>query len=59
MQCDIRDKMQAVLGAKVGEVRTVKLILDFMIETFAKTTGEEMLEMMREISGTGFKPEIK
>ena len=40
---------------KVGEVRTVKRILEVMIEKFAKTTGEKTLEMMRRISGNGFQ----
>ena len=40
---------------KVGETRTVDRILEIMSEKFDRNMGEKTLEMMRKISGEGFK----
>ena len=40
---------------KVGETRTVDRILEIMSENFDRNMGEKTLEMMRKISGEGFK----
>ena len=51
--------MVKTLVEKVGETRTVKKILEVMTEKFAKTTSEKTLDMMKKISGNGFKSEDK
>ena len=43
------------LVEKVEETRTMKRILEIMTEKFAKTTREKTTEMMRKVSGDGFK----
>ena len=43
------------LVEKVEETRTMKRILEIMTEKFAKTTREKTTEMMRKVSGAGFK----
>ena len=55
----IKQFMVKTLVEKVGEVRMVERILEVMIEKFTKTTGEKTLEMMRKISGNGFKSDDK
>ena len=47
------------LVEKVEETRTVKKILDVMTEKYTKTLGEKTQDMMRKISGSGFKSEEK
>ena len=47
------------LVEKVGTTRTVKKILDVMTEKFSKTTSEKTSDMMKKISGNGFKSEDK
>ena len=44
---------------KVGSTRTVKKILEVMTEKFSKTTSEKTSDMMKKISGDGFKQEDK
>ena len=44
---------------KVGSTRTVKKILDVMTEKFSKTLSEKTLDMMKKISGEGFKTDDK
>ena len=43
------------IGEKFREATTVKKILEIMMEKFAKMTGEKTSEMMRKVSGAGFK----
>ena len=49
--------VNGTLIEKVGETRTVNRILEIMSEKFDKNTGEKTLEVMRKISGEGFKPD--
>ena len=55
----IKEFVVKTLVEKVGEVRTVKRILEVLIGKFAKTTGEKTLEMMRKIGGNGFRSDNK
>ena len=45
---NIKDFLVRTLVEKVGETRTVKRILEVMIEKFAKTMGEKTVEGMRK-----------
>ena len=47
--------MVKTLVEKVGDIRTVKKILEVMTEKFAKTTSKRTADMMRKISVNGFK----
>ena len=47
--------MNRTLIDRVGETRTVERILEIMSEKFDRNMGEKTLEMMRNISGEGFK----
>ena len=44
---------------KVGRTRAVKKILEVMTEKFSKTTSEKTSDMMKKISGDGFRSEEK
>lgn len=43
------------LIGKIGETRTVDRILEIMSEKFDRNMGEKTMEIMRKISGEGFK----
>ena len=47
--------MNRTLIEKVGTTRTVDRILEIMSEKFDRNKGEKTLEVMRKISGEGFK----
>ena len=51
----IKEFVNRTLIEKVGETRTVTIILEIMSEKFDRNMGEKTLEMMRKISGEGFK----
>ena len=51
----IKAFVNRTLREKVGETRTVDRILEIMSEKFDRNMGEKTLEMMRKISGEGFK----
>ena len=51
----IKEFVNRTLIERVGETRTVEKILEIMSEKFDRNMGEKMLEMMRKISGEGFK----
>ena len=51
----IKEFVNRTLIERVGETRTVEKILDIMSEKFDRNMGEKTLEMMRKISGEGFK----
>ena len=51
----IKEFVNRTLIERVGETRTVERILEIMSEKFDRNMGEKMLEMMRKISGEGFK----
>ena len=53
----IKEFVVRTLVEKVGETRTVKRILEVMTEKFDKNLSEKTTEMMRKISGKGFKSE--
>ena len=47
----IKEYVNRTLIEKVGEDRNVKKVLDVMNEKFSKTKGENLLELMKDISG--------
>ena len=51
----IKEFVNRTLIERVGETRTVDKILEIMSEKFDRNMGEKTLEMMRKISGEGFK----
>ena len=51
----IRDFVNRTLIEKVGTTRTVTKILEVMSEKYDRNMGEKTIEMMRKISGEGFK----
>ena len=51
----IKEFVNRTLIERVGETRTVERILEIMSEKFDRNMGEKTLEMMRKISGEGFK----
>ena len=51
----IRQFVNNTLIEKVGETRTVTKILEEMSEKYDRNMGEKTSEMMRKISGEGFK----
>ena len=51
----IKEFVVKTLVEKVGETRTVKRILEVMAEKFDKNMSEKTNDMMRKISGEGFK----
>ena len=51
----IKEFMNRTLIQRVSETRTVERILEIMSEKFDRNMGEKTLEMMRIISGEGFK----
>ena len=51
----IRDFVNRTLIEKVGTTRTVTKILEVMSEKYDRNMGEKTSEMMRKISGEGFK----
>ena len=55
----VKEFVVKTLVEKVGNTRTVKKILEVMTEKFAKTTSEKTSDMMKKISGNGFKSEDK
>ena len=46
----IKDFVHRTLVEKVGEVRTVRRIIEVMTEKYSKTKSEKILELMRKIS---------
>ena len=51
----IKEFVNRTLIEREGETRTVARILEIMSEKFDRNMGEKTLEMMRKISGEGFK----
>ena len=51
----IKGFVNRTLIEKVGTTRTVDRILEIMSEKFDRNKGEKTLEVMRKISGEGFK----
>ena len=51
----IKRFVNRTLIEKVGTTRTVDRILEIMSEKFDRNKGEKTLEVMRKISGEGFK----
>ena len=51
----IKGFVNSKLIEKVGTTRTVNRILEIMSEKFDRNKGEKTLEVMRKISGEGFK----
>ncbi len=47
--------MNRTLIERVDETRTVNKILEIMSEKFERNRGEKTFELMRKISGEGFK----
>ena len=56
---EVKQFVVNTLIEKVGRTRTVKKILEVMTEKFSKTTSEKTSDMMKKISGDGFKTEDK
>ena len=54
-KCTIREFVSNTMMEKIGETRTVQRILEVMSEKYEKNTGEKIMEVMRKISGEGFK----
>ena len=51
----IKGFVNRTLIEKVGTTRTVERILEIMSEKFDRNVGEKTIEIMRKISGEGFK----
>ena len=51
----IKAFVNRTLIEKVGETRTVDKVLEIMSEKFDRNMSEKTLDMMRKISGEGFK----
>ena len=51
----IKDFLVNILVEKVGTTRSATRILEVMSEKFDKNMGEKTSEMMRKISGEGFR----
>ena len=51
----IKDFVNRTLIEKVGTTRTATKILEVMSEKYDRNMGEKTSEMMRKISGEGFK----
>ena len=55
----IKQYVVNTLIEKVGTTRTVKKIIDVMTEKFSKTLSEKTSDMMKKISGDGFRTDNK
>ncbi len=51
----IKEFVNSTLIQRLGETRIVARILEIMSEKFYRNMGEKTLEMMKKISGGGFK----
>ena len=52
---NIREFVNDTLMEKIGDTRTVDRILEIMGEKFDRNVGEKMIEVLKKISGEGFK----
>ena len=53
----IQDFVNNTLIDRIGEMKTVKRILDILSEKYEKSTSEKIMDILKKINGEGFKTE--